>query len=74
MAAMGAALIGLLLFSMEGLEWFRQYAYNTYGYFIKSMVFLFLGLTAAGMLPIAYWTGRALAIKLGMEPWFDGEL
>jgi hypothetical protein len=58
-AVLPIILAGVL--GMKGWDWFSQYKSGTYGNFIKFMAFMFIAITGVGMIPICYWTGKAIA-------------
>jgi len=45
---------------LKGWSWHSQYAYNTVGALIKTFVFLILGISVIGTLPVFYWTGKGV--------------
>ncbi len=47
-------------FALRGWDWFSQYKFGTTGNFIKFLALMFLACTLIGMIPICYWTGKAL--------------
>jgi hypothetical protein len=58
--------------SIKGWDWYSDYKFDTIGFFIKFLVWMFilcvgiigLGIGGAGlitMIPICYWTGKSVA-------------
>ncbi len=51
----------LIYLGLKGWDWLSQYESGTYEWGFKVMVFMFLVVTVIGMIPICYWTGKAVA-------------
>lgn len=51
----------LVHLALKGWDWLSQYESGTYGWFLKVMAFVLLACTFIGMIPVCYWTGKAVA-------------
>ena len=61
--------IGATALALRGWRFLAQYPFGSYGHLLKFLALLAVAATVVGLVPICYWTGRAvLRVSAGDLP------